>query len=66
MKVIKERIQYIKTKKVIGRYKDELAGKIMTEFVAPRAKTYVYLVDDDSEHKKPREQTMRNKTRAYG
>ena len=55
-----------KNKKVIGRYKDELGGKIMIEFVAPRAKTYVYLVDDDSEHKKPREQTMRNKTRAYG
>ena len=26
--------------------KDELGGKIMTEFVAPRTKTYSYLMDD--------------------
>ena len=29
-----------KNKKVIGKFKDELGGKILTEFVAPRAKTY--------------------------
>ena len=32
--------------------KDELGGKIMTKFAAPRAKTYSYLMDDDSEAKK--------------
>ena len=32
--------------------KDELVGKIMTEFVAPRPKTYSYLVDDGSNDKK--------------
>ena len=39
-------------KKVIGMFKDELGGKIMKEFCALRAKTYSYLMDDDSEKKK--------------
>ena len=38
-------------KKVIGMFKDELGGKIMKEFCALRAKTYAYLMDDDSEKK---------------
>ena len=29
-------------KKVIGKFKDELGGKVLTEFVAPRAKSYAY------------------------
>ena len=33
-------------------FKDELGGKIMKEFVGLRAKTWAYLLDDDSEHKK--------------
>ena len=37
-----------KNKKVIGLFKKELGGKIMIEFVANRAKTYEYLLDDDS------------------
>ena len=45
-----------KNKKVICLFKDELEGKIMTEFVALKAKTYAYLIDDNNEHKKPREQ----------
>ena len=39
-------------KKVIEMFKDELGGKIIKEFCALRAKTYIYLMDDDSEHKK--------------
>ena len=41
-----------KNKKVIGLFKDELGGKIMKELVVFRAKTYAYLLDDDTEHKK--------------
>ena len=43
-----------KNKKVIGLFKDELGGRIVKEFCALRAKTYSYLMDDDSEVKKPK------------
>ena len=39
---------------MIGLIKDELGGKIMTEFVDLRPNTYSYLMDDDSEAKKPK------------
>ena len=39
-------------KKVLGMFKDELNGKIMTKSCAPRAKTYSFLSDDGIEKKK--------------
>ena len=41
-----------KNKKVPGLFKDELGGKIITEVVALRPKTYAYLMDDGTNHKK--------------
>ena len=36
-------------------FKDELGGKTMKEFCTLRAKTYAYLMDDDSEKIKSKE-----------
>ena len=41
-----------KNKNIHGLFKNELGGKIITEVVALRPKTYVYLMDDGSNHKK--------------
>ena len=40
------------SKKVLGMFEDELEGEIITEFCAPRAKTYAYKMDNDTEKKK--------------
>ena len=39
-------------KNVFGKFKDELAGQIITEFCALRAKCYSYKLDNDNEEKK--------------
>ena len=41
-----------KNKKVLGKCKDELGGKIVVEFCALRAKAYAYKLADDTENKK--------------
>ena len=35
-----------KNKKVLGKFKDEIGGKIMAKFAARRAKTYLFLIDE--------------------
>ena len=53
--MIRDLYQLVKIKKVIGKFKDELDGKVMTEVCAPRAKTYAFKIDaDDTEKKKLR------------
>ena len=44
-----------KSKKGIGLMKNESGGRIMTEFVALRPKTYPYLMDDPYTDKKVKE-----------
>ena len=43
-----------KHKKVLGKFKDEIGGKMMTKFCAPRAKTYSLLVEEytDNDYEK--------------
>ena len=62
----KEPLPIDENKRVIGLFKDELGGKIIKEFLGFRAKTWSYLMDDGSEHKKAKgTKKMCNKTGTY-
>ena len=62
----KDHFQQVKSKKVIGLFRDELGGKIMKEFVGLRAKAWSYLMNDGSEHKKAKgTKQMLDKTGTY-
>ena len=55
-----------RNKKVPGLFKDELGRNIMTEVVALRPKTYAYLMNDGSDHKKAKgTKKVYNKTKTY-
>ena len=41
-----------KNKKVLGKFKDGLGGRIMTKFVGLCSKTHAYLIDDFKEEKR--------------
>ena len=47
--------------KVIGLMRDELGGKIITDFAPLRPKTYSYLIDDNDENKKSKSIKLRFK-----
>ena len=51
----KRPLPIVKNKKVLGLFKDELGGKIITEIVALKPKTSAYLTDDGNDHKKAKE-----------
>ena len=54
-----------KNKKALGKFRDELGGRIITELGTLRPKTYAYLMNDDSEVKKnKRNKEMCNKKSA--
>ena len=56
-----------KNKKVIGKIKDELGGKIMTKFVALRPKSYTYQYNSKEEKKwKGIKSCIVKKTLGYG
>ena len=51
-KDINRPLEKVKNIQVIGKFKDELGGLIMSEFCAHRPKTYVFLIDGINDYEK--------------
>ena len=56
-------LQIGKNKKVLGKFKDEIGSKIMTEFVALRAKTYSFLIDEYTDHNYEKNKIVKKKAK---
>ena len=52
-----------KKKNVLGNFKDEIGGKIMTKFVALRAKTYSFLIDEYTDEDYEKNRIVNKKTK---
>ena len=52
-----------RNKKVLGKFKDEIGGKIMTKFVALRAKTYSFLIDEYTDEDYEKNRIVNKKTK---
>ena len=60
-----DRFRKEKIKIVIRIRKDKLGGKIMTEFVELRTKTYRYLIDGGSENEKAKAPKIVSKNHSH-
>ena len=49
--------------KVLGKFKDELGGKMMTKFCARRAKTYSFLIDEYTDDDYEKNKTINKKAK---
>ena len=54
-----------KNKKVIGKFKDELGGLIMSEVCIPRAKTYAFLLDGFTDNDYSMRGIVNNKAKVH-
>ena len=60
--MITDLYKLVKTK-VLGKFKDEIGGKIMTKFVALRAKTYSFLIDEYTDEDYERNKIVNKKAK---
>ena len=52
-----------KNKNVLGKFKDEIGGKIMTKFCGLRAKTYLFLIDECTDDNYEKNKIMNKKAK---
>ena len=56
-------LEIVKNKKVLGKFKDETGRKIMTKFVALRAKTYSFFIDEYTDENYEKNRTLNKKAK---